>query len=220
MSAHLCLALDVPDTARAVEWVRRTSDQVELFKVGLELFCAEGPAVVRAVRAAGARGVFLDLKLLDIPNTVAGAVRSVTELGVDLLTVHVSGGPEMLARAVEAAGARGPRLLGVTVLTSLDATEAEVLARGRAGVSAGLGGLVCSAREVAAMRATVDPDSVLVTPGIRLAPPAAGPVDDQARVASPQAAVAAGADVLVVGRAVTAAPDPEAALATLRAAVA
>ncbi len=212
--SRVALALDVPDVASAVRWVERTADRVEVYKVGLELFCAEGPAAIGAVRAAGARQVFLDLKLHDIPNTVAGAVRALRRLGVDFVTVHAAGGAAMLSAALEAAG-QETTLLGVTVLTSLPSTPDQVVAAAREAVSAGLPGLVCSAQEVGFVRKAVGPDVTLVTPGIRL-----GAGDhDQARPATPAAAVAAGADLLVVGRAVTAAGDPDAALAEIRAAL-
>ncbi len=222
----LALALDVPDAATAAARVRQTASRVDVFKIGLQLFCAEGPRVVDAVREAGARAIFLDLKLHDIPNTVAGAVRSLDRLGVDYLTVHTSGGRAMLEAAAEAAGG-GPCLLGVTVLTSLDATgldevcvatspEAAVLARGRLATQSGIRGLVCSPHEAAGLRDALGSALVLVTPGIR----AGADVGDQKRVATPARAVAAGASMLVLGRAVTAAADPVAVLDRIRAEVA
>ena len=220
----LALALDVPDGAAAEALVRRTADRVDVFKVGLQLFCAEGPAVVRSVRAAGARAIFLDLKLHDIPNTVAGAVRSLAALGVDYLTVHVGGGREMLQAATYEAP-KGLRLLGVTVLTSLDdaalsavgvpgSPQATVLARARLARESGLSGLVCSPLELATLRSELGTDPLLVTPGIRFAS-AAG--DDQSRVATPAQAARDGASMLVLGRVVTAAADPVAALDAVRA---
>jgi orotidine-5'-phosphate decarboxylase len=218
---RLCLALDTADLDEAVRWVGRTRHAIRTFKVGLELFAAGGPAVVHAVRRAGADAVFLDLKLHDIPNTVAGAVRALRPLSPDYLTVHTGGGRAMLAEAVGAAA--NTCVLGVTVLTSLDAASlAETgvstavadlaAARARLALGVGLGGLVCSPAEATALRVLVGPALRLVTPGIRPAGTAAG---DQRRVATPAAALAAGADLLVVGRAVTAAPDPDAALASL-----
>lgn len=213
-----CLALDVPDVASAEAWVRSAHLRIGTFKIGLQLFCAEGPDVVRRLRAAGAQRIFLDLKLHDIPNTVASAVRALSGLGVDLLTIHTAGGTEMMRAALAEAGTT--RLLGVTVLTSLDAAalaeigEAaepalQVDRRALAAVRTGLTGLVCSAAEVARVRTLVGPDVTLVTPGIRL-PDAAG--DDQKRVASPGLARRDGATLLVIGRPILAATDWEAAL--------
>jgi orotidine-5'-phosphate decarboxylase len=219
------LALDVPDAASALVLAERLPD-AEWVKVGLQLFTAAGPAVVRELRERGRR-VFLDLKLHDIPNTVAGAVASAAALGVELLTVHASGGAAMLraaSRAAHEAGQGGPRLLAVTLLTSLSereaaeawgrdsllvSAEAERLAALAA--SAGIDGVVASVHEARAIRAR-EPELLILTPGIRLAGDAAG---DQARTATPADAVGAGADFLVVGRTVTAAPDPAAALSRL-----
>jgi orotidine-5'-phosphate decarboxylase len=217
-----CLALDVPDASLAEQWVRRAHERIGTFKIGLQLFCAEGPDVVARMRAAGARRVFLDLKLHDIPNTVGSAVRALSRIGVDLLTIHTSGGMEMMRAAVAEAGAT--RLLGVTVLTSLDTaslaeigevagTDHHIEKRAEAAVRAGLAGLVCSAAEVATVRRIVGPDVALVTPGIRLSD-AAG--DDQKRVATPGRARRNGATLLVVGRPVLAAGDWEAALTRLQ----
>lgn len=215
----LCLALDVADADAAMAWVARTRDLVCTYKIGLELFTAEGPSVVDRVRRAGAQRIFLDLKLHDIPNTVAGAVRSVARLGVDDLTVHVAGGRAMLEAARVAAGSM--RLLGVTVLTSLDRaalaevgegeTEPAELAclRARLAADCGLGGIVCSPVEVARIRAVVGASVRLVTPGIRSATDAAG---DQRRTMTPAEARRAGADLLVIGRPVLAAAQPEEAL--------
>lgn len=209
---RLILALDVPDADAAVAWVRRLGSKVGLVKIGLELFVAAGPELVRRVRGLGA-GVFLDLKLHDIPNTVAGAVRSAARLDVQMLTLHASGGGAMLAAAVEAARAseHAPLLLGVTVLTSLEAAPGQVVALAQQVAEAGLGGAVASGQEAAAIRAA-QPRLKLVVPGIR---PAGASFGDQVRVATPAAAVRAGADYLVLGRAITAAADPEAALASV-----
>jgi orotidine-5'-phosphate decarboxylase len=191
------------------------------YKVGLELFTREGPGVLRALRERGKR-IFLDLKLLDIPNTVAAAVRAAVDHDVDLLTVHTTGGVDMMSAAAEAAGDR-IRLLGVTLLTSL-ATPAvetiwnravvslqdEVVRLAELARSAGIHGVVSSAHEAAALRSRLGADAYLVTPGIRLAH---GAPDDQARVMTPAQAVRAGANALVVGRPITGAPDPAAALA-------
>jgi orotidine-5'-phosphate decarboxylase len=211
----VCLALDVASRDAAVDWVARLATHVDVFKIGLQLYCAEGPSIVRDVREAGARRVFLDLKLHDIPNTVAGAVRGLRGLGIDYLTLHVGGGVEMMRAAQAEAGSIC--LLGVTVLTSLDdgalaltghtsSARALVARRARLAVDAGLGGLVCSPLEVAEVRASVGAAPTLVTPGIRL--DAASKTDDQRRVATPEAAQRDGASMLVVGRPLLDAPDP------------
>lgn len=214
------VALDVPDAAAALALVDRIGPRSDFVKVGLQLFTAAGPSVVRALRERGRR-VFLDLKLHDIPNTVAGAVRAAAALDVDLLTVHASGGSAMLRAAREAAEGSGVRLLGVSVLTSLGGTE---LARswGRGSVRVGdevvrlaevaseaeLHGVVAAVREIAPIRASAAGGLRILTPGIRLPGDAPG---DQARVATPAEAASAGADYLVLGRSVTAASDPAAA---------
>ncbi|MGH9541743.1 MAG: orotidine-5'-phosphate decarboxylase [Terriglobales bacterium] len=216
---RLILALDVPTASEALAWSRRLAAEVGMVKVGLELFVAAGPSLVRQLAGEG-RGVFLDLKLHDIPNTVAGAVRSATGLGARMLTLHAAGGPAMLAAAAAAAAAteQPPLLLGVTVLTSLDDSALAALGIGgpvpervvawaRLCREAGLDGIVCAAAEAAAVRAACGPGFVIVTPGIRAAGAAK---DDQARIATAAAARRAGADFLVVGRAITAAADPEA----------
>jgi orotidine-5'-phosphate decarboxylase len=197
-----------------------------MLKVGLELFAAEGPPAVRAAAALG-RPVFLDLKLHDIPNTVEGAARSAAATGAALLTVHASGGAEMVRAAVRGAGP-GTRVLAVTVLTSLDGRaldeiglsgplEAAVVRLARLAVGAGAGGIVCSPHEVAAVRAAVGPGPLLVVPGVR--PPGAAR-GDQARVATPAEAVRAGADVVVVGRPLRDAPDAAAAAGRIAASLA
>ncbi|HET9949295.1 MAG TPA: orotidine-5'-phosphate decarboxylase [Longimicrobiales bacterium] len=225
--AEVIVALDAPTARDALATVERLGSRASFYKVGLELFTAEGPPVVSELRRRGKR-VFLDLKLHDIPNTAARAVEAAGRLGVELLTVHASGGSAMLAAARRAAPP-GLRLLGVTVLTSLAPSELAA-AWGRevgsltdeavrlAGLAAaeGLHGVVCSASEAEAVRARAPDGFLLVVPGIR---PAGMDHDDQKRVATPADAVAAGADYLVVGRAVTRAPDPEAALAALLAEV-
>ena len=216
------VALDRAGWHDADRLVSALGDDVEFYKVGLELFTAEGPAVVRELIGRGRR-IFLDLKLHDIPNTVAGAARAAGRLGVDLLTVHASGGEAMVQAAVEAAHeASGGRtqVLAVTVLTSLDADHLPahfrrdlamadlVHALAAEAVVAGAGGLVCSGAEVATLRSRLGDAPLLVVPGTR---PAGADAQDQARVVTPQDALAAGADWLVVGRAVTAAADPRAA---------
>jgi orotidine-5'-phosphate decarboxylase len=214
---RICAALDFPTLAEAERFARRIAPHVGMLKVGLELFAAEGPAAVRSIAAIG-RPVFLDLKLHDIPNTVEGAARSAARSGARLLTVHASGGPAMVEAAVRGAGP-GVKVLAVTVLTSLDAAAlaaiglagppGEAVVRlARLAVAAGAGGLVCSPQEVRAVRAAVGPEPLLVIPGIR---PAGAAVGDQARVATPAAAVADGADVLVIGRPLREGSDPAAA---------
>jgi orotidine-5'-phosphate decarboxylase len=216
-SERICAALDFPGVPEAEAFARRVAPHVGVLKVGLELFTAEGPAAVRAVAGLGLP-VFLDLKLHDIPNTVEGAARAAAATGAKLLTVHAAGGPAMVRAAVRGAGP-GVRVLGVTVLTSIDATtlaqvgiagspQEVVLRLARLAVDAGAGGLVCSPQEVKAVRAAVGPGPLLVVPGIR---PAGAALGDQARVATPAAAVADGADVIVVGRPLRDAPDPVAA---------
>jgi orotidine-5'-phosphate decarboxylase len=213
-SERICAALDFGTWAEAEPFARTIAPAVGMLKVGLELFVAEGPPVVRAAAALG-RPVFLDLKLHDIPNTVEGAARSAAASGASLLTVHASGGPAMIRAAVRGAGGK-LRVLAVTVLTSLDAAalaeiglagpaEAAVVRLARLAVGAGAGGLVCSPHEVRAVRAAVGPGPLLVVPGVR--PPGADR-GDQARVATPAEAVGAGADVIVLGRPLREAKDP------------
>jgi orotidine-5'-phosphate decarboxylase len=222
--ARLAVALDVPTLAEAEVLARALAGRVGWFKVGLELFVAHGPAAVAAIAAHGP--VFLDLKLHDIPTTVARTVRTAAGAGAGLLTVHASGGPTMLAAAREAAATAGPRLVAVTVLTSLGAEDLAALALppaaervphlARLAVSAGIDALVCAPADLGLVRAAVGPTPLLVTPGIRTE---ADGVDDHARALGPAAAVAAGADLLVVGRPITRAPDPAAAVAAIVAAL-
>jgi orotidine-5'-phosphate decarboxylase len=226
------VALDVPDRASAQALVGRLGDACDFYKVGLELFSAEGPGVVSWLRDQGKR-VFVDLKLHDIPNTVRGAARSVARHGATLLTVHASGGTEMIAAAVAGAAEGAPGadggcgILGVTILTSLNA-DAVGTAWGRGGVDvttevvrlagfaagARAAGIVCSGHEAAAVRGTFGDQLGLLIPGIRLP---GGDAHDQARVMTQSAAAAAGARWLILGRAVTAAADPVAAMAAVRA---
>jgi orotidine-5'-phosphate decarboxylase len=219
LDPRLIVALDFPEAAPALDLADRLDGHCRWFKVGLELYLAEGNAILHGLRRRGF-SVFLDLKLHDIPNTVARAVRSVAETGAELLTVHAAGGPAMLAAAAEAADtvAHGPRLLAVTVLTSMDraqlaatgvgsSPEDQVLRLAEMAASAGISGFVASAEEVAALRRKL-PSAILVIPGIR---PAGAATGDQKRTATPAAALAAGADYLVVGRPITQAPDPAAA---------
>lgn len=220
--APVAVALDAADLETAVAWAEAVGPHVSTIKVGLELYLRHGAdAVVKTREASGGRDVFLDLKLHDIPNTVAGAARTVAGLAPTFLTVHASGGSAMVRAAAEALPAT--RIAAVTVLTSL--SEGDLAAVGLAGpapdavrrlarlaVEAGARALVCSPREVAAVRREVGAAVTLITPGVRPAGLAPG---DQARVATPQQALADGADLLVVGRPVTAADDVAAAAAAL-----
>jgi orotidine-5'-phosphate decarboxylase len=230
-AARIAVALDTPDPARAAAWTRALAGRVGVAKVGLELFTAGGAGAVAAVRESGLP-VFLDMKLHDIPNTVAGAVRAAARLGVAMLTVHAGGGAAMMEAAREAAEKTGPdrpMILAVTVLTSLTASDlaatgveaapaSQVLRLARLAIASGADGIVCSPLEVAPLRAALGSAVRLVVPGIR---PAGSRADDQARVTTPAEAVAAGADWLVIGRPITEAPDPVAAadaiVASLRA---
>jgi orotidine-5'-phosphate decarboxylase len=212
---RIVVALDVPTLGEATDLATALAGEVGWLKVGLELFAAEGPAAVRAIAAHAP--VFLDLKLHDIPATVERAAGRIASLGAALLTVHASGGPEMVAAAVRGLG-DGGQVLAVTVLTSMSdddlaaagqsAAAVQVPALARMAVEAGAPGLVCAAPDLAAVRDAVGPTVRLVTPGIR---PSGAAVDDQVRVATPASAVADGADLLVVGRPITRADDPVAA---------
>jgi orotidine-5'-phosphate decarboxylase len=219
MDAHerIIVALDVPKLAAGLALADRLQGAVGVFKVGLELFAAGGPDAVRWIKARGK--VFLDLKLHDIPETVGRATAVAAGLGVDLLTVHAAGGPAMLERAAREAHAAGGRVIAVTALTSLDERDLEavrvrgplvdvVLTRAKLARETGCDGVVASPREAAALRAACGPDFLIVTPGVRPAGAAAG---DQKRIATPRAALEAGADYVVIGRPITGAPDPRAA---------
>jgi len=209
-------AIDTPDLAAAERLVGALAGAVDGIKLGLEFFVANGPAGVAKLARKGLP-IFLDLKLHDIPNTVAGAVRAVMPLAPSILTVHSGGGRAMLEAAVEAkGGGREPRIVGVTVLTSLDdddlgrmgwaeGSEATVKRLAEEATAGGLDGIVCSPHEAAAMRAAFGPDFLLVVPGIR---PAWAATGDQKRVTTPADAAAAGADVLVIGRPITGADQP------------
>jgi orotidine-5'-phosphate decarboxylase len=237
----LIVALDLPNGAAATRMAERLRRHVGMFKVGSELFTAEGPVPARYLVATGQK-VFLDLKFHDIPNTVRAAAREAAELGVSMVNVHASGGRKMMEAALE--GARSAlrsgsaatvpgedellKVLAVTILTSLESHDLEdlgisgtpvdaVIRLARLAQSAGLDGVVASPREISAIREACGPGFLLVTPGIR---PAAAPqdsvrgsaaTDDQARIATPASAILAGADYLVVGRPITGAPDPVAA---------
>lgn len=209
---RLMLALDVPSRDEAVALARKTGDYVSQFKIGSRLFTAEGPGLIRDIKDSG-HGVFLDLKFHDIPNTVADAAAAATSLGVDFFDVHASGGSAMMRAAVEASreeaerlGITPPRVLAITVLTSMSSTVDEVLALATRARDAGVHGVVSSAWEARALRDRLGPDMLIVTPGIR--PSWAVSKDDQKRVATPKDAVAAGADYIVVGRPIRSADDP------------
>ena len=218
--AEVIIALDVPTLDRAMDLVDSLGEATDFYKVGLELFTREGPSVVQAL-ARRDKHILLDLKLHDIPNTVARAVSRARDLEVDLLTLHATGGRRMMEAAAEAAG-DDLTLLGVTVLTSMtasevgdswgravDSLEEEVVRLARLAQASGFGGVVASVREAAPIREALGSDLVVVTPGIR---PAGDDAHDHARVSTPAEAVAAGADYLVIGRSVTQAADPAEAL--------
>lgn len=223
MNNPVFVALDTPDLARALAMAKMVGAHVGGLKVGLEFFCAQGPEGVRQIVALG-KPVFLDIKLHDIPNTVAGAVRAVAPLGVAFVTIHCSGGPAMLTAAVEAAAEAGPeraRLLGVSVLTSLDDTDLAAVGQqapsggqverlAALALDCGLDGLIAAPPEIAPLRQKLGPQPVLMIPGIRPEGAAAG---DQKRVMTPAAAMASGADFLVIGRPITGAADPASAAA-------
>ncbi len=232
--ARLAIALDLPDRSALLAMARRVAPEAGVLKLGLEAFVAEGPALVREVVAAGAE-VFLDLKLHDIPNTVGRAAAAAVATGAALVNCHASGGRDMMrafgdeGRAAAAKAARpAPKLIAVTILTSLDA--AGLAAIGLAGSpreaavrlaalaqESGLDGVVCSPEEIAAIRAACGRDFLLVVPGVR---PAGAALGDQRRVATPADAIRAGADLLVVGRPITGAPDPAAAARAVAAEIA
>ena len=216
--APIAVALDAPDSQTMVGWASQTAQHVSVMKVGLEVYLRDGADAVAKVRAAAPEaGLFLDLKLHDIPATVAGAARSVARLQPEILTVHAAGGTAMIAAAADALP--NTLIAGVTILTSMSSTDlaavgfdgdprACVQRLARLAVGAGARALVCSPLEVAFVRDVVGPDVLLITPGVR---PAGASGDDQSRVATPAEALANGADVLVIGRPITAAADPAAA---------
>ncbi|HET9424400.1 MAG TPA: orotidine-5'-phosphate decarboxylase [Gemmatimonadaceae bacterium] len=221
------VALDYSSAAAALALTKQLGDRCSFYKIGSELFTAAGPDIVRQVRDQGA-DVFLDLKFHDIPNTVAGAVRSAVELGARLITVHASGGSAMLAAAVRSAGDQSRvGILGVTVLTSLTGAEvaeswgrpevdpaAEVLRLAGMVAGAGAHGIVCSGQEAEAVRARFGDRLALLIPGVR---PAGEATQDQARVVTPTRAVQAGASYIILGRAVTAAADAAGAMERINA---
>jgi orotidine-5'-phosphate decarboxylase len=216
---RLIVALDVSNAAAARKIVAAVGDSASAYKVGMQLYTAEGPGIVRELVASGRR-VFLDLKYHDIPNTVGAAVHEAAQLGVNMLTVHASGGGKMLRAAAEAAQAVNPDLLvlAVTVLTSLDGSDLgtlglregvlnQVLRLTALALANGIKGVVASAQECSALRKEFGNDFAIVTPGVR---PAGSGHDDQARVVTPAEAIAAGATYIVVGRPITEANDPAA----------
>ena len=216
MKNPIIVALDVSSPAEAMKLVKRLGDSVAMYKVGLELHTAAGRSFVEELQAEG-RGIFLDLKFYDIPETVKRATAIVAELGVDLLTIHAS--YSVMRAAVAGRGTAELRLLGVTVLTSFDEHDLADLGTSRSvgelveqraakAREAGMDGIVCSPLETAAMRTLLGPDGLLVVPGIRSAGVEAG---DQKRVATPREAIQAGARYLVVGRQITRAADPRGA---------
>ena len=229
--AEIIVALDVRTRAEAVAKVKEIGSAIDFYKIGLELFTAEGPDVVKAVKDLGKR-IFLDLKFHDIPRTVEHAVLSAGRLGVDLTTIHAAGGRAMIRAAADAAasfGAGGPKILAVTVLTSLDGADLsdigvvgrtpaeQVAALARLAVANGAAGLVSSPMEVGALSAALPAGTLFVTPGVR---PAGAAVGDQKRVATPADAVRDGATHLVIGRPIVQAADPAAAARAIRAEIA
>ena len=226
MKEKICLALDVSSRKEAMDLVRPLRDLTGMFKVGMQLFTAEGPSLIREIIGVGGK-VFLDLKFHDIPNTVRSAAVEAARLGVSMMTIHTAGGTGMMQAVArdlhEKFGTAKPLVVGVTVLTSLDdkalgdmgiasGMDAQVVRMAKLAESSGLDGVVCSPREIQMIRAALRPDFRIVTPGIRMSGQS---VDDQQRTASPREAITAGADYIVVGRAVTHAPDPRSALETL-----
>ncbi|PYV62997.1 MAG: orotidine-5'-phosphate decarboxylase [Acidobacteria bacterium] len=218
---RLIVALDISSSADALKIVSSLGDSVQTYKVGMQLYTAEGPKIVRDLISAG-KSVFLDLKYHDIPNTVAATVREAAHLGVSMMTVHASGGTKMLRAAAEAARSANspPKILAVTVLTSMDENDLheigvsgqpvdQVLKLASIALAAGCDGIVSSAREVRNLRTSFGQSFLAITPGVR---PAGAAHGDQARVVTPAEAIAAGATHIVVGRPITAALRPEAAI--------
>ena len=217
----IIVALDIATKEKALELVKQLSDQISFFKIGLQLYTAEGPEIVRAVLSTGAK-VWLDIKLYDIPNTVARAVESANNLGVHMLTIHLSGGSEMV-RAATAARANDMLLLGVTVLTSAtpetmseigitDRVEDQVLRLARLGIEAGIDGVVASPHEIKKLRAEFGDKIKIAVQGIR---PAWADPGDQKRFMTPRLALEAGADYIGIGRPITAHPRPNEALSKI-----
>ncbi|MGB0646271.1 MAG: orotidine-5'-phosphate decarboxylase [Bradymonadia bacterium] len=223
--SNLCLALDVPTLEEAEALVQRTASVFGVYKVGLELFCAHGWSGVERVRAAGAPAIFLDLKLHDIPRTVAKSIARMEGKGVDFLTIHLAGGRAMLEASQQQAERVGVRLLGVSVLTSLDGSDLETLglssdieknvaSRCKLAAETGLFGVVSSPQEATMIKRDVSTELFCVTPGIRFEEDRVG---DQKRIMTPRLAIEQGADMLVIGRSVTQTTDMNRALARLEA---
>jgi orotidine-5'-phosphate decarboxylase len=217
----IIVALDVPTKRETLELVEKLRDQISFFKIGLQLYTAEGPEILRAVLSTGSK-VWLDLKLHDIPNTVARAVESANRLGVEMFTIHLSGGSEMI-RAATSARAGNMLLLGVTVLTSSTEetlreigipakVDDQVLRLAKVGVEAGIDGVVASSHEITPLRREFGNKIKIVVPGIR---PTWSEPGDQKRTMTPREALEAGADYLVIGRPITAHPNPSEAVAKI-----
>jgi len=218
-SPEIILALDVDSPRKAVMLARRLYPHVGMFKVGLQLFASGGPRVIKRIKDIGGR-VFLDLKFFDIPNTVAAATRQAVRMGVDMLTVHASGGEEMLESAARSAReeaallkVKKPLVVGVTVLTSQYSQGRRIFTLARTALDAGLDGIVCSAREAGYLRKKLRRPFIIVTPGIR---PSGTSMDDQRRTATVAQALKAGSNFLVVGRPILKAPNPLLAVKELK----
>jgi orotidine-5'-phosphate decarboxylase len=211
MKSEMILALDVDSLKKAKYFVNKTYPKIKIFKVGLQLFSAEGAKVIDFIHKRGGE-VFLDLKLFDIPNTVASAVRQAVRRKVKMLTLHISGGEEMIKAAIAAAKdeakklkVKKPLLIGVTVLTSKETSSSEVLNLAKAGIKAGLDGVVCSVWEARNLRDKIKVKFTIVTPGIR---PKGASKNDQKRTATADEAIRSGSNFLVVGRPILEAKDP------------
>ena len=231
MSVELWLALDVSDTSSAFKLAKKLKRQIDVFKIGLELFTAEGPSVVRKLKDIGGR-IFLDLKLHDIPNTVAGAIRNLTRLGADYIDIHAAGGPEMLMAAKEAAEEEAersnipaPQLLAITILTSLDSYILRQLMIkeepiklvehwAKLAKDCGMSGVVNSLEEVTTVRKVCGDRFLSVTPGIRIKKTSKD--DDQRRIGTPRDAVILGSSAIVVGRPILQSDDPVAAASAIK----
>jgi orotidine-5'-phosphate decarboxylase len=208
--APIVLAVDTPELATAIEWVKTTNDLVSVYKLGLEFFLTFGSDGVRAIKDVTDSEIFLDLKLHDIPHTVSGAAKAVSHLSPKFLTVHAAGGTAMVKAAIEASPTT--HITGVTILTSLSEDDVSeigfssnalhsAVALANLAVSAGAGAIVCSPLEIAAIRAAVGPTPIIITPGVRPADSAA--TDDQVRTMTPKAAIEVGANLVVIGRPIT-----------------
>jgi len=208
--APIVLAIDTPELATAIEWVKVTQDYVAVFKLGLEFFLTFGSEGVKAIQSVTDSDIFLDLKLHDIPHTVSGAAKAVSNLAPRFLTVHASGGAAMIKAAVEASPKT--QVTGVTILTSLSEDDVShigfkhnaldsAVGLAKIAVAAGAGAIVCSPLEIAAIRAAVGSTPIIITPGVR--PADSHSTDDQVRTMTPKAAIALGANLVVIGRPIT-----------------